>query len=173
MSITPSVVRGNKGMVGCADFAREHLSEKLDLSRFVVKTEKDFLDVLENETAKFIQEAKEKSNQAFILSWGLARKILNIYLRDIVYCRYFVNYKINAAHLEIPLDSIVFKKIKEFYRENSIRLPTCSVVKKEAPTIKALTKDISDQYQLVAKECAKTKDTYRIHLDALWWGART
>ena len=56
MSITPSVVRGNKGMVGCADFAREYLSEKLDLSRFVVKTEKDFLDVLENETAKFIQE---------------------------------------------------------------------------------------------------------------------
>src|SRR5206468_315193 len=49
-------------------------------------------------------------------SWGLARKLLNIFLRDSLYTGYLSRaFGLRAAErfLEIPLDSITAKRIRE------------------------------------------------------------
>lgn len=99
-------------------------------------------------------------------SWGLARKLLNIFLRDAMYTTYLRDYfKLDRAepHLEIPLDSIIAKKLKK------------SVPRGALPIwygVKHVTQAESDRFQKQAGIIAREKSIARVHLDTYWWGNR-
>lgn len=94
-------------------------------------------------------------------SWGLARKLVNIFLRDSAYTSH-----LREAHglhlveplLELPLDSITASALQD----GDNRLPRWLGVK-------ALTSTASAQYQLAAQERAGQMGIARVHLDAYWW----
>lgn len=97
-------------------------------------------------------------------SWGLARKLLNIFLRDCLYTGYLAKaHGLAAAErlLEIPLDSITAKEI----RREAPALPRWLGVRHLDP-------DRSAVYQEAALLIAKRHGVARVHLDAYWWGAR-
>jgi len=67
-------------------------------------------------------------------SWGLARKLLNIFLRDAMYTTYLrEHFHLDRAEflLEIPLDSITAKTLKKFASRG--KLPTWRGVKYVTP----------------------------------------
>ncbi len=96
--------------------------------------------------------------------WGLARKLLNIFIRDCVYDGYLRRaYGLNAieAACELPFDSISPKEI----RRRMPHLPRWRGVRH-------LTAEISAQYQDAARAIAKKRGIAPLHLDAFWYGAR-
>lgn len=95
--------------------------------------------------------------------WGLARKIINILLRDCVYSRFLSDfYQLGYAEalLELPLDSITAKELKKAAGRGT--LPVWPRVKHVTPAINAV-------YQRAAGKEAKKEGIARIHQDALWW----
>jgi hypothetical protein len=97
--------------------------------------------------------------------WGLARKGLNIFLRDCLYTVYLREaFSLDRAEefFEVPLDSISGKSLCEHAPG---RLPRWK-------TVRGLTPSISDQYQMEASRLASAKKIARVHLDAIWWGER-
>jgi len=97
--------------------------------------------------------------------WGLARKGLNIFLRDCLYTVYLreaFSLQLAEEFFEVPLDSISGKSL---FEQSSGRLPRWK-------TVWGLTQSLSDQYQMEASRLAAAKKTPRVHLDAIWWGER-
>jgi len=97
-------------------------------------------------------------------SWGLARKLLNIFLRDCLYNTYLRRaHKLRKAeqYFEVPLDSIIAKRL----RKEASKLPRWVGVK-------YLTPDVSAAYQTAARLVGKQRGIARVHLDAYWWGSR-
>jgi len=97
--------------------------------------------------------------------WGLARKGLNIFLRNCLYTTYLRDaYHLDRAErfFEIPLDSIT-----------GTRLVTESRGLLEPwKTVRGLRAKTSANYQAFATTLADEKGDERVHLDALWWGER-
>ncbi|MBC7854430.1 MAG: hypothetical protein IAF94_13435 [Pirellulaceae bacterium] len=94
-------------------------------------------------------------------SWGLARKCLNIFLRDCYYCFYLHEpFCLDRAKdfYEIPLDKVVAKGLAS----NAKNLPRWRGVKH-------LTSDESDVYQQAAGKLAKEWHIERVHLDTFLW----
>jgi hypothetical protein len=94
--------------------------------------------------------------------WGLARKLLNIFLRDSTYTFHLrVAYGLDAAEplLELPLDSITAAAL---HKCSGTPLPRWLGVK-------GLTPAASAQYQRAAQERAQAMGISRVHLDACWW----
>ena len=90
-------------------------------------------------------------------SWGLARKLLNIFLREALYTRYLADrYRLQKAEflLELPLDSITAKKLLAL---PNVRLPPW-------PGVKYLRSRVSSQFQAVALAHAQEKGMARVHL---------
>jgi hypothetical protein len=99
-------------------------------------------------------------------SWGLARKLLNIFLRDALYTTYLADaFKLQEAEslLEIPLDSITAGHLRK--EDGGRMLPRW-------PGVKHLTPEISKSYQAFAAQFAATKALAPVHLDTHWWGHR-
>lgn len=97
-------------------------------------------------------------------TWGLSRKLLNIFLRDCFYTTYLARaYNLKAAErfMEIPLDSITAKGI----REKDRALPRWTGVK-------YLDQAVSAAYQAAALMLAEKRGMARVHLDADFWGDR-
>jgi hypothetical protein len=97
-------------------------------------------------------------------SWGLARKLLNIFIRDCVYDSYLRRaYGLQAIEsaCEIPLDSITATQI----RRKSPGVP-------QWRGVKYVTPEVSAQYQEAARAIAQKKGVSTLHLDAYWYGAR-
>jgi hypothetical protein len=95
-------------------------------------------------------------------SWGLARKLLNIYLRNALYTSYLRDaYRLHLAEqwYEIPLDSIVAKRLRAEVRG----LPRWPGVKHLRPAVSVL-------YQEAARSAAAKLGVAPVHLDAVWWG---
>jgi hypothetical protein len=96
-------------------------------------------------------------------SWGVARKCLNIFIRDAAY-----NFCLRREHklerlepsLEIPLDSNAARGL----REKRSDLPRWQ-------TIKALTCATNTAYQAAAAEIARHEGVFRVHLDVWYWRA--
>src|SRR4051812_22406287 len=107
IAVGPSTVRGrgNKGVVAAA---RRHLRH-IDLAQFGTSDSKRFEKVLDRET-----EALRDALPAGARHWGIARKVLNIYLRDCFYTTYLCEeFDLGKAEnlFEIPLDSITAKEL--------------------------------------------------------------
>jgi hypothetical protein len=156
VAIGPSTVRG-KGNSGVSKAARSYL-KSVDLSQFGTKKENEFKAALDAATDE-LRRALPKGAQ----KWGLARKILNVFLRDCAYTIYLSKaYDLLLAEdfFEIPLDSITARALKRASGHG--RLPRW-------PGVKKVTAELSSAFQNAALSEAKKQRFARLHLDALWW----
>ena len=159
VAVGPSAVR-NQGAPGTVHAAREYLGN-LSPALFATTSGDAFKRSLDSST-----RGLQKALPAKSASWGLSRKLLNIYLRECLYTHYLRDsYGLarSESYLEVPLDSITGGMLRDLYPD----LPRWPGVKHLDPATSAL-------YQDAAETEAKTrhKDLARIHLDAMWWGTR-
>jgi hypothetical protein len=156
-AIGPSTLRGQG--TGVIPVARDFLAN-IDLSALdALKEQPAFLEFLETQTQLLANEFEKIA--AF--NWGAARKSINLFLRDCLYCKYTsekFNVPVVETYLEIPLDSHVAKGLIE--RNPSSGLPRWV-------SIKGLTKRDSDIYQEAALKNAASAGMARIHFDLVLW----
>ena len=158
VAITASTARG-RGSKGAVKAARGFLS-KLPLARFGVKSRFTFEARLNRTTRRLVSALHGPCRR-----WGLARKFLNIFLRDCFYTTYLARaYHLERAEelLELPLDSITAKELRKAAGRG--QLPRW-------PGVRKLTADISARYQAVALKEARNDNLARVHLDAKYWAA--
>lgn len=158
MAIGRSTLRsqGAPGMVGCArDFLR-----RLDF-RVLAEIDAGSFDAwLDRQTLKLSRNfpGGGKGN------WGAARKSLNIFLRDVLYCRPLCD-RFDLAHLEpsleVPLDSHVYAGLSSD-TGNTKYIPPW-------PGVKRLTAETSRELQAVAATVARSLGVPRVHLDVRYW----
>ena len=142
---------------GIADAARLFFAA-LPLRPFAVLGSKTFARRLDQTTA-----ALQATFPPGTGSWGLARKLLNIFLREALYTRYLDDkYHLAKAEpfFELPLDSITAEQLLD---QPQAHLPRW-------PGVKHLSPEVSVEYQLAAAEHAAGLGIARVHLDAIWWG---
>ena len=156
VAVTASAARGrnNAGVVAAS---REYLCE-VNLRDFGDAPRAKFHLVLDAHTRALVKRLPPKARR-----WGLARKFLNIFLRDSLYTAELQRaYRLNrhADLLEIPLDSITARELKKIAGRGG--LPSW-------PGVRNLKAEVSRQYQAVATEEAKRRGIDRVHLDAIWW----
>lgn len=157
VAITASPTRGagGPGVVACA---RDFMGG-LNLARFGTNNQRVFSRRLDATTLRLEACLPKRAS-----SWGLSRKLLNIFLRDALYTTYLSRrYGLAAAErfLEVPLDSITTKRIRVLAPE----LPRW-------PGVKYLDPDLSAAYQTAARHIASKMGLARVHLDSYWWGGR-
>ena len=154
VAIGASTVRGQRTK-GVAAAAREFLAT-VPLKRFGTNSMQAFHAELDRATADLEVAFPKKAR-----SWGLARKCMNIFLRDCFYNFYLHKHfdldRSKDFH-EIPLD----KKVAEALRGKASGLPRWQGVK-------YLTRNVSDAYQQTAGQLAKKWDIERVHLDTFLW----
>ncbi len=158
IAVGPSAVRG-KGHVGVSKAARSHL-KAVDLTRFGTKREDEFKAALDEKT-----EALRCALPQGAQKWGLARKVLNIFLRDCAYNIYLTEaYALLLAEefYEIPLDSITARELQRAAGHG--RLP-------HWPGVKHVDPALSAKFQSAALTESIKHGIARLHLDALWWSA--
>ena len=157
VAIGASATRG-QGSAGVVARGRDFMA-RLKLARFGTRDQGTFRRELDRRT-RALQRALPRGTG----SWGLARKLLCIFLRDCLYTTYLRNaYSLGPAEpfLEIPLDSITARRIREEVPE----IPRWPGVKHSDPHLNAA-------YQAAAALVAKRQGVRRVHLDAFWWGQR-
>lgn len=147
------------GAKGAVRAGRAFLCE-IDLRAFRTNSPSRFRAALD-ETTEGLQHAFPKQAR----HWGLARKGLNLFLRDClssVYLRDAYSLQMAEPYYEVPLDTITGSKLHQL---SGGVLPRWG-------TIRDLTPDLSDQFQAVASRLADDQGIARVHLDAIWWGLR-
>lgn len=157
VAVGPSAVRGN-GNAGVVATASRYLRE-MDLAPFGTRSLKQFNAALDANTESLRRRLPPKAQH-----WGLARKVMNIYLRGALYTGYLRDaYRLDAAEhfFEVPLDRYTAKAICRARGTQSIRWDA----------VKRLTPELSALFQDIAAREAKRRDIARIHLDAVWWSA--
>jgi hypothetical protein len=158
IAIGPSSMRGpgSEGVVRAARLYLQHVA----LSGFGTANAKLFRTALDRTTDELMRALPKASRH-----WGLARKGLNIFLRDCLYTIYLRDaFWLGASEefFEVPLDSISGKAL---YEHAAGKLPRWQ-------TVRGMTPTLSDKYQAEASRVAKLKAIPRVHLDAIWWGER-
>jgi hypothetical protein len=163
VSITPSTVRAQGK--GTMHVARDFIASELDLAKLRVSSERRYLAQLDKATDALRRHLKGKAK-----SWGLARKLLNIYIRDCVYSRMLcAHYRLERIEpfLELPLDGVVGQALgtAAIARGQHHRLPRWK-------SIRRLTPEQSALYQGFATELVAEAGHARVHLDVVIWGGR-
>jgi len=160
-SVGSSTLRGMGKRI--AQQARESLMT-IDPRKYSnASTEHQFLTLLESDTKKIMKSFSYDNRK----NWGAARKVLNIFLRNLTYNKYTCKAR-KLAHiekwLEVPLDSNVAKGLRTTQIKTGLEpklLPWKS--------IKGLEKEESNNYQIVASKIAKKKRLNRVDLDICYW----
>jgi hypothetical protein len=155
IAIGPSTARG-QGAAGVVRAAQRFLAS-LALAPFATSDSIAFRSALD-EASEWLRTALPDEAR----SWGLARKCLNIFLRDSFYNHYLRQYfglTSGEQWFEIPLDSIVAKAIR---RQSDKRLPRW-------PGVKHVPREVSEVYQSAAAELAQRFGIARVHLDTYLW----
>lgn len=159
ISVSASATRGNGAGVVAA--GRSFLS-RLPLKDFATSRPELFRQRLDKATDELSAAMPFGAK-----SWGLSRKLLNIFLRDALYTTYLADeFKLQEAEslLEIPLDSITADHLRK--ETGGRRLPRW-------PGVKHLTPEVNKSYQSFAAQLAAIKALAPVHLDTFWWGHRT
>ena len=157
VAVGPSAARGQGGP-GVVAAARGFL-RRVKLARFGTANQRVFTRSLDTANRRLMAALPSRSS-----SWGLARKLLNIFLRDCLYTGYLSKaYGLQAAErfLEIPLDSVTAKRLRELAPEL-----------RRWSRVKHLDPKTSAAYQEAALAEAERKGMARVHLDADWHGGR-
>jgi hypothetical protein len=147
------------GSTGVVAAARTHLGD-MPLRPFGTPSRSTFLSRLDTATNGLRRVLPKRAQY-----WGLARKGLNIFLRDCLYNAYLRSeFGLAAAEefFEVPLDSITGTHLVLASRG---ALPRWH-------TVRGLDARTSTDYQKVAATLAAECGIARIHLDAVWWGER-
>jgi len=147
------------GAKGAVRAGRAFLCE-IDLRTFRTPNAARFLAALDETTEGLRLAFPEEARH-----WGLARKGLNIFLRDClsnVYLREAYTLQGAEPLYEVPLDSITGHAL---YDLSDGTLPRWG-------TVKDLTPEESEAYQDVAAQVAESRGIARVHLDAIWWEQR-
>ena len=151
-SVGPSALRGQgKGVLHAA----QDFLAGLSLGRIPKSDCLRFETWLDRQTERLLDALPLKSRP-----WGAARKAINLFLRDALYNRYLCrHFRLGTIQswLEVPLDSAVAKGLKKRAGRRG-ELPPW-------PSLKKLTKPVSDRFQVFASEFAKKKGIERVHLD--------
>jgi hypothetical protein len=151
-SVGASTIRG-MAPKGTADLIRRYL-RGLDLRAFHVRRESAYARQLNAATDGLMKALPDDAKH-----WGMARKCVNIFMRNCLYNRYLCShYKLEPLEqwLEIPLDSHVGKGLIKHVAED---LPP------KWSKVITLTPEINRQYQEAALDLAKRMRVSRIHLD--------
>lgn len=155
VAVGASAVRG-RGNAGTVKAARTYLRQ-VQLAKFGARPAA-FRIALEEETNGLLKSLPRSARH-----WGLARKLLNIFLRDCSYTTYLESaFRLSRAHaeFELPLDLITATQLKRASGRGT--LP-------KWPGVKHLTPSTSAQFQEAARVIAGRKSISRLHLDAIWW----
>lgn len=158
-ALAPSSMRGT-GRAGVVDAGRPYLRE-IDLRRFATPRAVRFRRELDEHTDGLLRTFPRAARQ-----WGLARKGLNIFLRECLYNVHLRDaYALDRGEMfyEVPLDALTGTAI---WKASDGRVPRWT-------TIRALRPKVSDDYQRVAGELAAQQRIAPVHLDAVWWGQRS
>lgn len=156
LAIGPSTLR-NQGARGAVVTARSFL-KGLNLRLFSVDSPAAFKRSLDKATTKL-----RAALPAGARNWGAARKALNIFLRDVLYCQYLCSefdFLPLEEWLELPLDSEVAKGLRGEPEGKALT---------RWPGVKHLDIPTSREYQEVAERVAKRLHIARIHLDLIYW----
>lgn len=155
-SVGASTVRGQK-TPGLVSSLRDRLGE-IDLGKFARVSESDFGSLLDAET-----ESIRRQMPGGTRHWGIARKVLNIFLRGAFY-NFYLRQKFTLDRLEhlfeIPLDSLTVAGLKG-------RSPKRSLPRWKG--VKHLTEEASAAFQKRALEIASEQEIPRVHLDIYLW----
>jgi len=146
--------RGNSGVVAAS---RRYLRE-LDLRKFGQPSKLGFTKALDMGTYGLLNALPQCARH-----WGLARKVINIFLRDCLYTTYLDTafaLRKNKPYFELPLDSITAGHLKRVAGRG--KLPAW-------PGVKHLTESLIAKFQDAATVEAVRIGIPRIHLDAIWW----
>ena len=155
-AIGASTIR-RMGPKGTAVRARRFLA-RVNLNRFRVNSKRDFDRVLNGATESFLRALPRKAKH-----WGLARKLLNLFLRDAAYNRYLsqrFGLRRVERWMEVPLDSHVGTQLRA--SSDGRHLPRWK-------TVVGLTSDVSAAFQKVATTVARRKGVTRVDLDVYYW----
>lgn len=156
IAVGASTVRG-RGNAGVVAASRRYL-RGIDLEPFGRLAQNQFFERLGAATLE-LRDALPRGAR----HWGLARKVMNIFLRDCLYTTYLdeaFGLRKNEAYFELPLDSITAAHLKRAAGRG--KLPSW-------PGVKHLTARVSTPYQEAASTEAAKRGISRIHLDAFWW----
>ena len=156
-SVSASAARG-QGAPGLVQAARDHFAS-LRLEQFAVRSEARFLSTLDRQTTRLLRALPRRGRK-----WGVARKLLNIFLRNAFYTTYLRDqHRLDRAEpwMEVPLDRIVATRIRTELGGNGVP---------RWPGVKHLTSFDSRSYQLAARMLAIQHAVAPVHLDALFWG---
>lgn len=155
-AIGASTIR-RMGPKGTAVRARSFLA-RVNLNRFRVTSKQDFNRVLEGVTESFLRALPREARR-----WGVARKLLNIFLRDAAYNRYLsqrFGLRKVERWMEVPLDSHVGTQLRAC--SDGKHLPRWK-------TVVGLTPEVSTKFQKVATTVARRKGVTRVDLDVYFW----
>lgn len=159
VAIAPSTVR-NQGAPRVVERARQHLSQ-ISLGGFGTAHESAFVLKLDAETQQLMAAIPRGGR-----SWGLARKALDVFLRDCLYNYHLRRrYTLQRAEqfFELPLDSLSVAGLKHTTKKRA--LPGWHGVKR-------LTPEASSAFQDYARDLARQRGVARVHLDAEFWVQR-
>jgi len=170
IEIGTSVAR-NQGFAGAVDTARSFLAT-MDLRQFgLQRTESEFLRLLDKRTLELQQRLKGRRKKQVAVKptapalWGTARKVLNVFLCEAYFHRVLQRcYGLQnlMVWLEVPLDSIISKAIKEKTSERKLRLPF--------PGVGRLDEMTSRRFQEQAKRIAENDQLpARIYFEVREW----
>ena len=156
IAATSSAARG-RGNAGVVEAARAYL-RRMDLSDFGTDDGAVVRAALNRRTQRLRRKLPTRARH-----WGLARKLLNIFLRDCLYTTYLnTAFQLARAerHLELPLDSITATELKRAAGRG--KLPAW-------PGVRHVTPKVSERFQRSAANLAKEQGIARVHLDAVYW----
>lgn len=154
-SITSSSMRGP----GCGDAIKvaRAFTQRLQLRRFSLRSRVGFKRELDLATHELMAEMPRA-----VRAWGLARKGLNIFLRESLYTSYLRDaFGLERAEpfLELPLDSLTGTALTRI----DTSLPRWDSVRRLTPVL-------SERFQDVARAEGARRGMAAVHLDVFWWG---
>jgi hypothetical protein len=134
--------------------------DALDLSQTTSLKDQD-------EFIRWLDEVTDALVDKYEVSWGAARKAINLFLHACFYNRYlYVEYGLDRLEtwLEIPLDQVIAGQLRKERRKKAGRglLPPWS-------GLGGLDKKKSEQFQECASQMATDEKLSRVHLDVGLW----
>lgn len=152
-SALPGTALGGRGTAGATGAAREFLAE-LSLREFALCRASTFGRCLESAT-----DALRRRLPRGAQDWGIARRAMNLFLRDALYNAYLrEQYRLHRTErwLELPLDAAAATYLRD--ADPAASLPAWRGIRQLMPTQNAA-------WQGIASAVAQQMGLARVHLD--------